>query len=188
MPLAITYANTATFRGAQKSGRHTFLAHPSTLFVFAVLKLYSIMTRQELVDSSAPLLEQGGANSDATATAKKRNKFFYACLPILGCEFCERLTYYGVTANLMVYLTNVMGKGDKAAAVVVSNFQGLCYLTPLLGGWLADAWLNRFRTIAWSAILYALVRIYGSMEFPTSVCTSMRDLQFKLPRCMHSLF
>ena len=38
--------------------------------------------------------------------------------------------------------------------VIFFHFTGACYLTPLLGGWLADTYLGRFNTIYGSSLLY----------------------------------
>ena len=39
----------------------------------------------------------------------------------------------------MLYLTREMGESPAAASIQVMVFEGTCYLTPLLGAWLADS-------------------------------------------------
>lgn len=56
-----------------------------------------------------------------------------------GNEFCERLAYYGLATNLVVYMTRVMGQDASSAAFHVNLWGGSCYLTPLLGAYLADS-------------------------------------------------
>lgn len=78
------------------------------------------------------------------------------CPYILGNEFCERLAFNGLSTNLVMYLTRVMGEDNGQAALQVNLFSGTCYLTPLLGAWIADSFLGRYRTImAFSAIYFA---------------------------------
>ena len=75
-----------------------------------------------------------------------------------GNEFCERLAFYGLSANLSIYLIEVMGLSVSDASVQVSLFTGTAYLTPLLGAWLADGYWGRFRTILVFSSIYAVVR------------------------------
>ncbi|EFJ40034.1 hypothetical protein VOLCADRAFT_70090, partial [Volvox carteri f. nagariensis] len=64
-----------------------------------------------------------------------------------GNEFCERLAYYGLATNLVMYITTVMGGDPADAAIQVSVFEGTCYLTPLIGAYLADSRWGRYKTI-----------------------------------------
>jgi hypothetical protein len=75
-----------------------------------------------------------------------------------GNEFCERLAFYGIATNLVIYLSSVMGLSVGQATIQASLFGGTCYLTPLIGAWLADGYIGRFRTIMFFSIIYALVR------------------------------
>lgn len=44
------------------------------------------------------------------------------------------------------------------AAIMVQLFEGTCYLTPLLGAWLADSRWGRYKTILVFSTIYVLVR------------------------------
>ncbi|KAI4371441.1 hypothetical protein MLD38_019676 [Melastoma candidum] len=67
---------------------------------------------------------------------------------ILGGEACERLTTLGIAVNLVTYLTGTMHLGNAASANVVTNFLGTSFMLCLLGGFVADTFLGRYRTIA----------------------------------------
>lgn len=84
----------------------------------------------------------------------RRSTLLTVCPFILGNEFCERLAFYGLSTNMVIYLTRVMGQESGFAAVQVSLFEGTCYLTPLLGAWLADSILGRYRTILIFSVIY----------------------------------
>lgn len=85
---------------------------------------------------------------------KKRGSTLLSVCPyILGCELCERLAYYGLSTNLVVYLQK-LGLTSIQAAIWVSVFSGSCYLTPLFGGYLSDAKWGRYRTILYSSMTY----------------------------------
>ncbi|XP_076908832.1 protein NRT1/ PTR FAMILY 8.3-like [Bidens hawaiensis] len=77
-----------------------------------------------------------------------------ACPFILGNECCERLAYYGISTNLVSYLTKKLHQGNAAAARNVTTWQGTCYLTPLIGAVLADAYFGRYWTIAAFSTIY----------------------------------
>ena len=62
-----------------------------------------------------------------------------------------------LSTNLILYLTRVMGQESGHAALQVSLFEGTCYLTPLLGAWLADSRWGRYKTIMVFSIIYFLV-------------------------------
>lgn len=57
---------------------------------------------------------------------------------IIGNEFAERFCYYGTRSLLVIYLTDKLGFKDDAAVSVVSLYIAGCYLSPLLGGYVAD--------------------------------------------------
>ncbi|XP_022145545.1 protein NRT1/ PTR FAMILY 5.6-like [Momordica charantia] len=79
-----------------------------------------------------------------------------ASLFIIAIEFSERLSYYGIATSLVIYLTKVIRQDLKTEARNVNYWTGVTTLTPLLGGFLADAYLGRFSTVLASTIVYLL--------------------------------
>jgi len=85
------------------------------------------------------------------------------CLPgpphvlnVLANEAGERFCYYGLRAILTLYLVDVLGQTPARATSTVSFWIAGTYLSPVLGGYLADAVLGRYRTIlAFNAIYTA---------------------------------
>ena len=75
---------------------------------------------------------------------------------IVGNEACERFSYYGMMGILELYLAQQMKMGDAGATEVLHLFGGAVYFLPLLGGWLADRWLGRYRTILIISLFYCL--------------------------------
>ncbi|GER57240.1 major facilitator superfamily protein [Striga asiatica] len=92
--------------------------------------------------------------------AKNRNDALYFINPRKLCkatEFSERLSYFGLSSNLIIYLTKVIKQDLQTAAKSVNYWSGVTTLMPLLGGFLADAYFGRFSTILASSIIYLLV-------------------------------
>ncbi|KAL1541106.1 protein NRT1/ PTR FAMILY 8.1-like [Salvia divinorum] len=79
-----------------------------------------------------------------------------ACPYILGNECCERLAYYGMSSNLVVYFKKRLNQHSTTASNNVSNWSGTCYITPLIGAFVADAYLGRYYTIATFSIIYVI--------------------------------
>ncbi|GLC42322.1 hypothetical protein PLESTB_000659700 [Pleodorina starrii] len=103
--------------------------------------------RRPQQDEALPLLEQ-------QEPRKKKSTLLTVCPFILGNEFCERLAYYGLATNLVMYITTVMGGDPADAAIQVSVFEGTCYLTPLIGAYLADSRWGRYKTILVFSSIY----------------------------------
>lgn len=76
---------------------------------------------------------------------------------LTGNECCERLAYYGIATNLVSYLTKNLHEGNALAARNVTTWQGTCYLAPLIGALLADAYWGRYWTIAVFSSIYFIV-------------------------------
>jgi dipeptide/tripeptide permease len=62
-----------------------------------------------------------------------------------------------MSTNLVIYLARIMGESPAEASIQQMVFEGTCYLTPLLGAWLADSHWGRYKTILVFSIIYFVV-------------------------------
>ena len=71
-------------------------------------------------------------------------------------EMWERFGYYGMRALLTLYLTKHFLFSDQQATGLYGGYTALVYLTPLIGGLLADQFLGSKRAVKFGAIIMAL--------------------------------
>ena len=72
-------------------------------------------------------------------------------------EFSERLSYFGIVTSLVVYLTTILHQDLKMAVRNANYWSGVTTLMPLLGGFVADAYLGRYATVLFATIIYLMV-------------------------------
>lgn len=100
---------------------------------------------------------------DSKTNSKKKIKSkkpfgFYVCS--LGFTF-ERTSFYTVKYMLAIWIATQVGKGglgltDVQAASMASMFIAMTYITPVIGGYIADYWLNPKICVASGMILMAI--------------------------------
>ena len=96
---------------------------------------------------------------------------------IIGNEACERFCFYGMKAILMVYMTDVLLMSKNNAQEIVHLFNAIIYILPLIGAWLADRFLGRYKTILFISLFYCL----GNAVLATSdMATSIESKQLIL--------
>ncbi len=71
-------------------------------------------------------------------------------------EMWERFGFYGMRALLTLYLPKHFVFGDREATGLYGGYTALVYLTPLIGGYIADQYLGSKRSVKFGAILMAL--------------------------------
>lgn len=71
-------------------------------------------------------------------------------------EMWERFGFYGMRAVLVIYLTKHFLLADHEASGIVGGFLSLVYLTPIVGGLLADRYLGSKRAVKFGALVMAV--------------------------------
>ncbi|KAI6705362.1 hypothetical protein NL676_008324 [Syzygium grande] len=77
-----------------------------------------------------------------------------ACSFIVVYEVFERMAYYGISSNLVMYLTQKLHQGTVQSANHVTNWVGTIWITPVLGAYIADAHLGRYWTFVIASAIY----------------------------------
>ena len=86
---------------------------------------------------------------------------------LFSVEMWERFGFYGMRALLVLYLVKHFLLEQYQASGIVGGYLSLVYLTPLIGGWLADYYLGSKRSVKWGALVMAagyLMLCFGGQE------------------------
>ncbi|CAD5223885.1 unnamed protein product [Bursaphelenchus okinawaensis] len=94
----------------------------------------------------------------------------------LGNEFCERFSYFGMRAILVIYLLYEHNMTASKAFFVYHMFIALSYLSSLLGSVAADNYFGRFKVIIWGSIVYVLGHVCLSFGAVPNLEHSVRSL------------
>ncbi|GAA5095508.1 peptide MFS transporter [Chryseobacterium ginsengisoli] len=94
---------------------------------------------------------------------------------LFGTEMWERFNFYGMRAILTLFMVNALRLGESNASIIYGGFLALCYLTPLLGGFIADKFLGNRYCILLGGTLMAIgqfLLFYSATIFDGNLETS----------------
>jgi POT family proton-dependent oligopeptide transporter len=81
-------------------------------------------------------------------------------------EMWERFSYYGMRALLIFYLTQHWLFNDSKSNLIYGAYASLVYITPVLGGYLADRWLGQRKAVLFGGVLltagHSLMAVEGT--------------------------
>lgn len=80
-------------------------------------------------------------------------------------EIWERFGFYTVASLLILYMTKALNFSDSTAYTTFATFSALLYITPLIGGYLADKILGYRRTLLMGVITLAIGYVF--LSFPS---------------------
>lgn len=86
-------------------------------------------------------------------------------------EMAERFSYYGMRALFVLYLVSAFYTPDNASHIY-GSYTGLIYLTPLLGGYIADRYWGNRRSIIFGGVIMAI----GQFLMFASACTVSQSI------------
>jgi POT family proton-dependent oligopeptide transporter len=79
-------------------------------------------------------------------------------------EMWERFSYYGMRALLIFYLTKHWLFSDGDASLIYGAYTSLVYITPVLGGYLADRYLGQRKAVLFGAIIITIGHFLMTFE------------------------
>lgn len=92
-----------------------------------------------------------------TQTQKGHPKGLYV---LFATEFWERFSYYGMRAIFALYMTKMLLLDKSAASNIYGSYTGLVYLTPLIGGYVADRYWGNRKSIFVGGLLMAIGQFF----------------------------
>jgi POT family proton-dependent oligopeptide transporter len=84
-------------------------------------------------------------------------------------ELAERASYYGMRTLLVMFLLDSIHFDRGKSIQIVQNFMSACYLLPFLGGYLADHWWGKYKTI----LIFSVPYIIGHFILGSSTESTM---------------
>ncbi|XP_049408762.1 protein NRT1/ PTR FAMILY 5.10-like [Solanum stenotomum] len=129
-------------------------------------------------DAETPFLSdvvEGSVDYKGRLVTRSKSGGWRSASFIIGVEVAERFAYYGIDSNLISYLTGPLGQSVASAAENVNVWSGMASLLPLLGAFIADSYLGRYRTIIIFSVLYILG--LGFLTLSTVLPSSHSDCQ-----------
>ena len=94
-------------------------------------------------------------------TKQKHPKGLYF---IFATGMAERFGYYGMRAIFVLYLIKALMIDKELASTIYGNYTGLVYLTPLIGGYVADKYWGMRRSIFWGAVMMVVGQLLMFMS------------------------
>lgn len=94
---------------------------------------------------------------------------------LFGTEMWERFNFYGMRAILTLFMVHALMLGESNASIIYGGFLALCYLTPLLGGFISDKYLGNRNCILLGGTLMAIGQaclFYSATIYDSALDTS----------------
>jgi proton-dependent oligopeptide transporter, POT family len=79
---------------------------------------------------------------------------------LFGTEMWERFNFYGMRALLTLFLINSLRMKESDSSLIYGGFLSLCYLTPMLGGFISDRFLGNRNCILLGGGLMAIGQLF----------------------------
>jgi POT family proton-dependent oligopeptide transporter len=92
---------------------------------------------------------------------------------LFATEMWERFNFYGMRTVLALFLSQALMMGDENASIIYGGYLGLCYLTPMLGGYISDKYLGNRNCI----LLGGAILAFGQLVLFSSASTFGSNLE-----------
>jgi proton-dependent oligopeptide transporter, POT family len=102
---------------------------------------------------------------------------------LFGTEMWERFNFYGMRAILSLFLAQALMRGETESSIIYGGFLGLCYLTPMLGGYISDKFLGNRNCILLGGTAMGigqLLLFFSASKFDTNLSLATNIMWFAL--------
>lgn len=93
---------------------------------------------------------------------------------LFGTEMWERFNFYGMRTILTLFIVNALMISKEDSSIIYGGFLGLCYLTPMLGGFISDRFLGNRNCILLGGTLMGIGQLL--LFFSASIFSSNLEL------------
>ena len=110
-----------------------------------------------------------------TVQAQSQSRHPKGLWVLFSTEMWERFNFYGMRAILSLFMVHALMLGESDASIIYGGFLALCYLTPLLGGFISDKYLGNRYCIMLGGSLMAigqLLLFYSAVQFSADLESS----------------
>lgn len=94
---------------------------------------------------------------------------------LFATEMWERFNFYGMRALLTLFMVNALAFSEADSSIIYGGFLGLCYLTPMLGGYISDRYLGNRNCIILGGFVMGvgqLLMVLSAILYATNVETA----------------
>jgi len=127
------------------------------------------------MESQGLIAMDGSVDLKGRPVLRSKTGRWKACFFVVAYEVFERMAYYGIASNLVIYLTTKLHEGTVTSSTNVSNWSGAIWMTPVLGAYIADTHWGRY----WTFMVFSFIYILGMVVLTLAV--SLRTL--RPPEC-----
>ncbi|KYR00681.1 Peptide transporter PepT1 [Tieghemostelium lacteum] len=137
-----------------------FHGHSDLLQEFHQYKIFKYlpMESQSYNNESKELLKQ---QDESIEEISPQSKIKFSDFPtsirfILTSEICERYSFYAVRSIFVIFLIEFQGYGEDLSTTILHTFNAFAYFFPLLGSYLADSKLGKYKVLLYFGCIYSL--------------------------------
>lgn len=126
------------------SGKLQIVFHGYNKIIILGLIIFKLISKTQLM-------------AEMQTSSNKHPKGLYV---LFATEFWERFSYYGMRAIFVLYMTKMLLLDKALASNIYGSYTGLVYLTPLIGGYVADRYWGNRKSIFVGGLLMAIGQFF----------------------------
>ncbi|XP_027353086.1 protein NRT1/ PTR FAMILY 5.2-like [Abrus precatorius] len=116
----------------------------------------AVVEEKALTSGREDYTQDGTMDLNGRPVLRSNTGKWRACSFIVGYEMIERMAFYGISSNLVMYLTTKLHEGTVESSNHVTNWVGTVWIMPAAGAYIADAYLGRYWTFILASAIYLL--------------------------------